>query len=357
MMQDNFKEPEIKYMNRCFELAELGMGTVSPNPLVGSVVVHERRIIGEGYHQQYGKAHAEVNAINDVINRFPKNFREILGQSTIYVNLEPCSHFGKTPPCSDLIIKHGIPHVVIGSPDPFDSVNGKGVLKLRDAGIRVTENFCVERANFINRRFLTRINKQRPYFILKWAQTADGYFAPLDRSPKWITGPEAKVLAHKWRTEEDAVLVGKTTALSDNPQLNARQWHGRNPVRIVIDKNLELPLSSNLLDQSQSTIVFNAHKTEYDGQVKYLGMENFDHYLPQMIAYQLYIMDIQSVIIEGGSATLNLFIKAGLWDEARIFISDKHWGEGLYAPSLTGHNESTFMVGRDRLNISFNTQT
>jgi len=357
MMQDNLTEPEIKYMNRCFELAELGMGSVSPNPLVGSVVVHDGRIVGEGYHQQYGKAHAEVNAINDVIGRYPNNFEDILRQSTIYVNLEPCSHFGKTPPCSDLIIKHGIPDVVIGSPDPFDSVNGKGILKLRNAGIRVTENFCLKESNFINRRFFTRITKQRPYFILKWVQTADGFFAPADRSQRWITGPEAKVLTHKWRTEEDAILVGKTTALSDNPQLNVRQWHGRNPVRIVIDKNLELPPSSNLLDQSQPTIVFNAHKTEYNGQVKYLEIENFDHYLPQMIAYQLYILDVQSVIIEGGAATLDLFIEAGLWDEARIFISAKHWGEGLKAPSLPMQNENVFTVGKDRLQILFNTNT
>jgi len=356
-MRDSLKEPEIKYMNRCFELAELGMGSVSPNPMVGSVVVHDGRIVGEGYHHQYGKAHAEVNAINDVIGRYPDNFDEILRQSTIYVNLEPCSHFGKTPPCSDLIIKHRIPHVVIGSPDPFDSVNGKGVQKLRNAGIRVTENFCVEESNFINRRFLTRITKQRPYFILKWVQTADGYFAPVDRSQKWITGPEAKMLTHKWRTEEDAILVGKTTALSDNPQLNVRQWHGRNPVRIVIDKNLDLPLSSNLLDQSQSTIVFNACKTEYNGLVKYLEIENFDHYLAQMIAYQLYILDIQSVIIEGGAATLDLFIQAGLWDEARIFISNKHWGEGLSAPSLPMQDENVFIVGNDRLHILHNTNS
>lgn len=355
MMQDSLTEPQIKYMNRCFELAELGMGTVSPNPLVGSVVVFKDKIVGEGYHQQYGKAHAEVNAINDVINRYPHNFEDILRQSTIYVNLEPCSHFGKTPPCSDLIIKHRIPHVVIGSPDPFDSVNGKGVLKLKSAGISVTENFCVDEANFINRRFLTRITKHRPYFILKWAQTADGYFAPADRSQKWITGPEARVLAHKWRTEEDAVLVGKTTALSDNPQLNVRQWSGRNPVRIVIDKNLDLPTDSHLLDQSQPTIIFNAHKTAYDGQVKYLEIENFDLYLPQMIAYQLYILDIQSVLIEGGAATLDLFIKADLWDEARIFISDKYWGEGLSAPSLISGNGHRTPVGKDQLNVIYRT--
>ncbi|PRY52324.1 diaminohydroxyphosphoribosylaminopyrimidine deaminase [Arcticibacter pallidicorallinus] len=354
MTRNNLEEPEAKYMTRCFELAELGMGSVSPNPLVGSVVVHNGKVVGEGYHRQYGKAHAEVNAINDVIQRYPNNFAEILRQSTIYVNLEPCSHFGKTPPCSDLIIKHEIPHVVIGSPDPFDPVNGKGVLKLRNAGIKVTENFCVEQSNFINRRFFTRITKQRPYFILKWAQTADGYFAPADRSQKWISGPEAKVLTHKWRTEEDAILVGKTTAVSDNPQLNVREWHGRPPLRIVIDKNLELSLSSNLLDQSQPTIIFNALKTEYNGQVKYLEIENFDHYLPQMIAYQLYILDIQSVIIEGGAATLDLFIKADLWDEARIFISDQHWGQGLKGPTLPAENEKVLAVGKDSLHILFN---
>lgn len=354
MMQDSLIEPEIKYMTRCLELAELGIGSVSPNPLVGSVVVFKGKIVGEGYHHQYGKAHAEVNAINNVISRYPCDYEHILRQSTIYVNLEPCSHFGKTPPCADLIIKHRIPQVVIASPDPFDAVNGKGILKLKSAGIKVTENFCVDKANFINRRFFTRISKQRPYFILKWAQTADGYFAPTDRSQKWISGPEARALAHKWRTEEDAVLVGKTTALADDPQLNVRQWSGRNPIRIVIDKNLELSSKSNLLDQSQPTIIFNAHKTEYDGQTKYLEIENFDFYLPQMIAYQLYIMDIQSVIIEGGAATLNLFIQADLWDEARIFISDKYWGTGLLAPAVTGENDHSIPVGEDRLRVLYN---
>jgi len=355
-MKDNTIEvPEIKYMRRCLELAELGMGSVSPNPLVGSVVVYQGKIVGEGYHRKYGQAHAEVNAINDVMNRYPDQYKEILNHSTIYVNLEPCSHFGKTPPCSDLIIRHGIPHVVIGSPDPFDSVNGKGVLKLREAGIRVTENFCVEEANFINRRFFTRITKQRPYFILKWAETADGFFAPSDRSQKWISGREAKVLSHKWRTEEDAVLVGKNTALADDPQLNVREWNGRNPVRIVIDKNLELPANSHLLDQSQPTIVFNATKTDYDGQIKYLEIENFDHYLPQMIAYQLYILDIQSVIIEGGAATLDLFIKEGLWDEARIFVGPSRWHEGLPAPTLKGGTRKTYLVGKDQLMMIWNT--
>lgn len=355
MEDSNFRGPEARYMHRCFELADLGSGSVSPNPLVGSVVVCDNRIVGEGYHRKYGQAHAEVNAIQDVINRNPQNYEDILQRSTIYVNLEPCSHFGKTPPCSDLIIRHKIPHVVIGSADPFEPVNGKGVSRLRAAGIKVTENFCAGESNFVNRRFFTRITKHRPYIILKWAQTSDSFFAPQDRSQRWISGPEAKALSHKWRTEEDAVLVGKNTALSDDPQLNVRQWSGRNPVRIVIDKNLELPATSNLFDQTQPTIVFNALKTEYDGQIKYLEIENFDHYLPQMIAYQLYILDIQSVIIEGGAATLDLFIKAGLWDEARIFTSPAHWGEGLKAPVVSGKMKYRTHVGEDELMLILNT--
>ncbi|WP_069660155.1 bifunctional diaminohydroxyphosphoribosylaminopyrimidine deaminase/5-amino-6-(5-phosphoribosylamino)uracil reductase RibD [Arcticibacter eurypsychrophilus] len=345
---------EIKYIKRCLELARLGKGNVSPNPMVGAVIVYNNKIIGEGYHQQYGKAHAEVNAINVVISKYPDSYQELMKESTMYVSLEPCSHFGKTPPCADLIIRHQIPRVVIGAPDPFDPVNGKGVQKLKDAGIEVIENFGLQECSFLNRRFFTRVTKQRPYIILKWAQTADSYFAPMDRSQKWISGFDAKILSHVWRTEEDAVLVGKTTALMDNPQLNVRLWNGRNPVRIVIDKNLELTDGLALFDQSQETIVFNAVKTEYKGKIKYLQIEEFDLYLVQMIAYQLYLMDIQSVIVEGGIHVINQFIEADLWDEARIFKSSQLWQEGIKAPSLTGSLEGTIQIGPDSLVCIFN---
>lgn len=346
---------EEKYMQRCVDLALLGAGSVSPNPMVGAVIVWEDRIIGEGYHQQYGQAHAEVNAIRSVFQNFT-DAEKRLKESVIYVSLEPCAHFGKTPPCADLIIRHQIPHVVIGSPDPFEQVNGRGVQKLKDAGIQVKENVLRDRCDFINRRFFTRIRKQRPYIILKWAQTSDGYFAPRDGSQRWITSPVSRALVHRWRSEEDAVLVGKKTALIDNPQLNVREWTGRNPLRMIIDRHLQLPPTLHLFDQSQPTVIFNEVKTDVEGRINYIAIEDFDHYLPQMLAYQLYLLDIQSVIVEGGAHTLNLFLKAGLWDEARVFSGPQFWGDGLPAPWIAQTPYEVHDVGPDKLEIFFKTQ-
>lgn len=349
-------EAEEKYMRRCLKLAATGAGNVSPNPMVGAVIVYNGRIIGEGYHHRYGEAHAEVNAVNSVLKHYPDG-EELLREATMYVSLEPCAHHGKTPPCADLIIRYGIPRVFIGSPDPFEQVNGRGVARLREAGIEVHENVLRKDCDFLNRRFLTRIRQHRPWIILKWAQTADRFFAPADGSQQWISSPLSRVLNHRWRAEEDAVLVGKNTALADNPQLNVRQWAGRNPKRIVIDRNLELPRHLRLFDQSQETIVFNAHKTETEGQVKYLWLEDFDHYLPQMIAYQLYLMDVQSLIVEGGAKTLSLFIQAGLWDEARVFQSPQYWTQGIAAPDLKTAPSKQHPVGPDQLLVFFNSPT
>lgn len=340
-------------MERCIELARLGAGSVSPNPMVGSVIVCDDQIIGEGYHMRYGEAHGEVNAIRNVIDSHP-DAKELLKRSTIYVNLEPCSHFGKTPPCADLIISNEIPRVVVGCRDPFEQIDGKGIERLRNAGVNVTENILTEKCLDLNKRFFTRVQKQRPYIILKWAQTADGFFAPTDGSKKWITSLSSKQLVHRWRTEEDAVLVGKNTALADNPQLNVREWVGRNPIRIIIDKNLELSKDLHVFDQSQDTIIFNAIKTEIDGKIKYLELEDFDNLLPQLIAYQLYLMDIQSLIVEGGAKMLNLFIKAGLWDEARIFSGPENWKEGLPAPLIKGKPDERMNIGPDILEIWHN---
>lgn len=345
-------EPE-KYMRRCIELAALAAASVSPNPMVGAVIVCRDQIIGEGYHQRYGEAHAEVNAINDLLNRH-EDAAELLKQSVIYTSLEPCTHHGKTPPCTDLIIRHNIPKVVIGCRDPFEPVNGKGLEKLRAAGIAVTEGVLKNECRQLNKRFFTRVEKQRPYIILKWAQTADSFFATADASKRWITSHYSKKLVHKWRSEEDAVLVGKNTALIDDPQLNVREWDGENPVRIIIDRNLELPPNLNIFDQSQKTIVFNSLKTHTDGNIKYLEVEDFDHYLPQLIAYQLYILDIQSLIIEGGAKTLELFIRAGLWDEARIFTGRQSWGSGIKAPTLPGILITETESGTDKLQYWFN---
>ncbi|WP_295769042.1 bifunctional diaminohydroxyphosphoribosylaminopyrimidine deaminase/5-amino-6-(5-phosphoribosylamino)uracil reductase RibD [uncultured Mucilaginibacter sp.] len=341
------------YMQRCLELAALGIGKVSPNPIVGAVIVHDNRIIGEGYHQQYGKAHAEVNAINNVIENF-SNSSSLLSKSTIYVSLEPCAHYGKTPPCADLIIKHHIPNVVIGCRDPFAQVDGKGIEKLQQAGINVVMGVLEQQCIDLNQRFFTRVQKQRPYIILKWAQTSNGYFAPADGTQQWITGAESKKLVHKWRSEEDAILVGKNTARTDNPQLNTRLWPGKSPKRVVIDRNLELNKELFLFDNTVETIVFNAIKTEFDNKVKYIALEDFDRFVPQYIMFQLYLQDIQSVIIEGGAHTLNSFINENLWDEARIFTGKSVLTNGIKAPECFGKHVSNDMVGEDNLQIIFN---
>jgi diaminohydroxyphosphoribosylaminopyrimidine deaminase/5-amino-6-(5-phosphoribosylamino)uracil reductase len=342
-----------KYIRRCLELAALGMGFVSPNPMVGAVIIYDDKIIGEGFHHKYGEAHAEVNAINQVVSKFD-NSAELLKQSAIYVSLEPCAHYGKTPPCADLIIKHQIPKVVVGCRDPFDQVNGKGIDKLKVAGIEVITGVLEDECKWLNRRFFTRVQKQRPYIILKWAQTSDGFFAPNDNSQQWITGLEARKLVHQWRGEEDAVLVGKNTAAIDNPKLNVRFGNGKSPKRVVIDRKLELNNKLNLFDQSVETLIFNEIKTDIDGKNKYIALEDFDRYVPQYILYQLYLQDIQSVIIEGGAFTLNAFIAAGLWDEARIFTGDINLKKGIKAPQLSGEITGEFLAGNDKLIVLAN---
>jgi len=337
-----------KYIQRCIGLAELGIGAVSPNPMVGAVVVLNDKIIGEGYHHKYGEAHAEVNAINQVTSNFSDS-SELLKQSTIYVSLEPCAHYGKTPPCADLIIKHQIPKVVIGCRDPFNQVDGKGIEKLKEAGCEVIVGVLEKECQWLNRRFFTRVQKHRPYVLLKWAQTTDGFFAPDDNSQHWITGMESRKLVHQWRSEEDAVLIGKNTAAIDNPQLNVRYAQGRSPKRVVIDRKLELNKNLNIFDQSVETLIFNEVKTDFEGKNKYIALEDFDRYVPQYILFQLYLQDIQSVIVEGGAHTLNSFIEAGLWDEARIFTGEKELKKGIKAPALTGKITGEYSSGKDKL--------
>jgi diaminohydroxyphosphoribosylaminopyrimidine deaminase / 5-amino-6-(5-phosphoribosylamino)uracil reductase len=341
------------YMRRCLELAAFGMGKVSPNPMVGAVVVHNGKIIGEGYHEKYGKAHAEVNAINRVIETYA-NYGEILRQSTIYVSLEPCAHYGKTPPCADLIIKYRISTVVIGCRDPFDQVDGKGIEKLTDAGIKVITGVLEEDCKWLNRRFFTRVQKHRPYIILKWAQTRDGFFAPADGSQFWITGTESRKLVHQWRSEEDAILIGKKTAAIDNPQLNVRYGDGKNPKRVVIDRRLELDPALNIFDGSVETLIFNERITDINGKNKYIALEDFDRFVPQYILYQLYLQDVQSLIIEGGANTLTQFIETGLWDEARVFTGEVNLIDGIKAPNIKGTMASEFLAGKDKLKILYN---
>ena len=294
-----------QYMQRCLQLAALGLGSTSPNPMVGAVIVRDGEIIGEGYHHRCGEAHAEVNAINAVKDK------ALLRESTLYVNLEPCAHFGKTPPCADAIIRHGIPKVVIGSIDYHDKVNGAGVRKLRDAGVEVVENVCRDACEELNKRFFTFHRQHRPYVILKWAQTRDGYM-DIDRSEDkatsyWITNYALKVLAHKWRGEEDAILVGWRTMANDRPRLTTREYPGKNPQRFVMQRGDEV-LS----------------------ELPYTPLpEKVEEALDRM--YQL---NIQSVIVEGGKKTLEKFLEAELWDEARILVGNQMWGKGLKAPKL-----------------------
>lgn len=345
------------YIKRCLELAILGAGNVSPNPMVGCVIVTDGIIIGEGYHQKIGEAHAEVNAIKAVFAKYGEiEAPLLLKRATAYVSLEPCAHFGKTPPCADLLIRHQLKRVVIGNKDPFDAVDGKGITKLKNAGIIVESGVLDKECAHLNRRFFTRIRQQRPYIILKWASTANGYFAPIKEAQKWISGPLAKRLVHKWRTEEDAVIVGKRTAMVDNPQLNAREWPGKNPIRIIIDRNLEVPVTHHVYNDEAKTIIFNEVKTDVVDNIHFIQMEDMSFYLPQKIAFQLYLMDIQSVIIDGGAHLLNLFIEAGLWDEARVFSSKTTWQEGIPAPKINKISTAQHQIGNDQLSIYYNHQ-
>ena len=342
------------YMRRCLELAEIGLDNVSPNPMVGCVIVADGKIIGEGYHRQYGTAHAEVNAINDVFQKHGDLGHELLKKATVYVSLEPCAHFGKTPPCADLLVKHQVKEVIIGNTDPFPAVNGQGIEKLRMAGIKVSHGMLAAEGRALNKRFFTRVEKQRPYIILKWAQTANGYFTPLINQKKWISNALSKKLVHKWRAEEDAILVGKKTVMTDNPELNTREWPGSNPVRIVIDKQLEIPETSHVYNDQVKTIFLNEVKTDVISNNHFVQMEDMTFYLPQKIAFQLYLMDIQSVIIEGGANILNQFISAGLWDEARIIKSSTNWQEGVTAPQINGFLEDIITLDTDTLFIHQN---
>jgi diaminohydroxyphosphoribosylaminopyrimidine deaminase/5-amino-6-(5-phosphoribosylamino)uracil reductase len=327
------------FMSRCLELAVLAIGHVSPNPMVGAVLVHDGIIIGEGYHEQYGKAHAEVNCINNV----KEQDKHHIAGSTLYVSLEPCAHHGKTPPCADLIIVNNIERVVVGSHDPNTLVAGKGV--------EVIEHVLQRECDFLNRRFIAYHTHQRPYIILKWAQSDDGFFAPDDDRQLWLSNEYSRKLSHRWRTEEDAILVGTKTALIDDPQLTARLWDGRNPVRILIDLDLKVPPESKIFDDEALTMVYNSVKEGLEYGTVYIKVTN-DKTLPQQIASDLYRRHIQSVIIEGGAYTLTQFIVEGLWDEARIFTSPTMLVSGIKAPQIEGTQHSEEKILDDTLTIT-----
>jgi diaminohydroxyphosphoribosylaminopyrimidine deaminase/5-amino-6-(5-phosphoribosylamino)uracil reductase len=328
-----------KYMQRCIDLAKNGLGTTYPNPLVGSVIVYNDKIIGEGWHRKAGEPHAEVNAINSVKNQ------SLLSQSTIYVSLEPCSHFGKTPPCSELIISKNIPNIVIGTIDPFAQVSGAGIQKLKDAGRNVTVGILENECNQLNKRFFTFHTQKRPYIILKWAESADGYIAPLRKpkqEPVWLSNVYSRQLVHKWRSEEQAILVGTQTVLDDNPSLTVRDWSGRHPIRIVLDQNNRISKESSIFDNQAQTILLSMTEIDYS---KKIGVQ---------IANFLFNHGIQSVIIEGGSKTLQTFIDENIWDEARIFKGVSLLHQGIKRPQISAQYNAKEYILNDELLIFFN---
>ncbi|MFI1745871.1 bifunctional diaminohydroxyphosphoribosylaminopyrimidine deaminase/5-amino-6-(5-phosphoribosylamino)uracil reductase RibD [Thalassobellus sediminis] len=322
------------YIKRCLDIAKNGLGSTRPNPMVGSVIVHNNIIISEGFTSAYGSNHAEVNAINNVKDK------SLLKEATIYVTLEPCSHYGKTPPCSDLIIKHKIPNVVIGCIDDNIQVAGKGIEKLKKAGclviVGVLENECKKH----HKRFFTFHNKKRPYIILKWAESSDGFIAPESKNeqkPVWITNKNSRQLVHKWRTEEQAILVGTNTVLEDNPSLTARDWTGNNPTRIVIDKEKKLSEAYSVFNNEAETITISKNNIDFSKDIA------------QQICDVLFEKNINSVIIEGGAKTLQTFINKDLWDEARIFTGSSKFNKGIKAPKFSGQLISEEKILTDSL--------
>lgn len=328
------------------------MGTTAPNPMVGAVIVYNEKIIGEGFTSAYGGAHAEVNAINAVADK------SLLRSATLYVTLEPCSHFGKTPPCADLIIAHKIPKVVVGIIDPHEKVAGKGIDKLRKAGCEVIVNVCEDECREHHKRFLTFHQKKRPYIILKWAETLDGYVAPMKTKrkstlePFLITNAYARQLVHKWRSEEQAILVGTNTVLEDNPRLDVRFWQGKNPIRIVLDKNLRIKNGYHVIDGCTPTMVF-TQALDIEKQYRNIAYEviEFKANVPAQICEVLYKNHITSVLVEGGTQTLQGFIDAGLWDEARVFTGRTFFNSGIKAPTLSAKLVGTRNILTDELNI------
>ena len=341
------------YIQRCLQIAKNGIGTTRPNPAVGAVVVLNNKIIGEGFTSSYGGSHAEVNAINSVVDK------ELLKQATIYVTLEPCAHFGKTPPCADLIVKHQLKKVVIGCIDSNSLVAGKGIVRIQEAGIHVVVGVLEAACKAHHKRFFTVQNKKRPFIVLKWAETRDGFVAPKTKTvqkPVWISNPFSQQLVHKLRSKEHAILVGTNTVIDDNPKLNIRNWSGNHPIRIVLDRNLRISAAASILDGSVQTIVF-TEKQKYPFECSseiYIEHIDFSKNVALQICDALQKHKIQSVIIEGGSQTLQTFIDAKLWDEAHVYIGDVCFNDGVKAPRLVYKTITETRIGTDLLNIYTN---
>lgn len=340
-----------RFMQRALELAENGLGRVSPNPMVGCVVVHQGQIIGEGWHQQYGGPHAEVNAIQSVSNK------ALLPESSVYVSLEPCSHWGKTPPCANLLIEQQVKEVRICNNDPNPLVGGGGLQRLKEAGIQLRWGILEEEGRWLNRRFFTFMEKKRPYVILKWAQTADGLMARSNFDSKWISGPFARKMVHQWRAEEPAIMVGRQTVQFDNPQLNVRDYPliAKEPLRVIIDRRLALPDTYKVFDRQQPTVCYNLQKNEEKENLAFVKLSKEGFFSEMM--QDLHRRGIQSIIVEGGPSLLELFLAKDLWDEARIFTAQKSFGEGLPAPNPKGKLWQSMTIMEDRLDIFVNSRS
>ena len=338
-------------MRRCIELAALGAGNVAPNPMVGAVIVYKDNIIGEGYHEKFGEAHAEVNCINS-INEYDRQF---IKECTLYVSLEPCNHFGKTPPCVDLIIKHQIMHVVIGCNDSFEKVNGAGISRLIVAGVKVDIGILEQDCRNLNKRFFTFHDKKRPYIILKWAQSNDGLIASEDLAKTKISNTYTDQLVHKWRSQEAAILVGYNTVKTDNPYLTLRNWPGKNPTRIIIDELNKLAGNLNIFNLDANTIILNRKLSTFNNNIEFYKI-NDEQLTTEAVVECLHKKQINSVIIEGGNKTLQMFIDAGLWDEARVITNTVLFlNNGVNAPLLQNQNlESSNNILNDRIDYFLN---
>lgn len=320
-------------MQRCLQLARLGDGSVAPNPMVGAVLVHDGMIIGEGYHQKFGEAHAEVNCIKSVA----PTHQHLIEKATLYVSLEPCAHYGKTPPCANLIIQHKIPRVVVGCADPFSEVAGKGLQKLKDAGIDVAVGVLEKACRWLNKRFVRFQEQQRPYILLKWAQSTDGKIGGEDGKRIAISNEYTARLVHRLRSQYMGILVGTNTALLDDPELTTRLWPGKNPIRLVLDKTLRLPTSLTLFDRQHQTIVFNFIKHQESSNLLYYQLKQREDVVQQIVK-ALYEMKVQSVLVEGGAQLLQAFMNAGLWDEANVITNQQlSVGKGVPTPQLQQH--------------------
>ncbi len=334
------------FMQRCLELATNGLGYVAPNPMVGCVIVHRGEIIGEGFHQIFGGPHAEVHAIASVTDQ------KMLSDSTLYVNLEPCAHHGKTPPCANLIVEKNIKKVVVGCVDPYSKVAGKGIDILRRSGCNVMLDILHAESRELNKRFFTFHEKKRPYVILKWAQTADGFIdihrvPDAEARPTWITSEKLRLLVHKWRAEEPAIMAGTNTALLDNPHLNIRDWQGKQPIRVILDRSCRLPASLHIFDNTQKTIIFNAKTDKTIDHTTWVKIPFDDSCLPCIMDH-LHKMNMQSVFIEGGRQLLQSFIDQDLWDEARVFAGKQSFGNGFPAPVINNISPSQISLGNER---------